>query len=114
MLAFAVLAFTTIFSIVDPFAVVAPFLAMTAGDSGARRRAIALRARLVACGVLVLFAAARALVFDVFGTCVECPLHGAEFDLKTGKARTLPAVLPVPSYAVRVEGDAILVSAEPR
>ena len=51
---------------------------------------------------------------DVFGTCVECPLHGAEFDLKTGKARTLPAVLPVPTYAVRVEGDAILVSAEPR
>ena len=33
---------------------------------------------------------------DVFGTCVECPLHGAEFDLKTGRPRTLPAVTPVP------------------
>ena len=51
---------------------------------------------------------------DVFGTCVECPLHGAEFDLKTGKARTLPAVMPVASYPVRLEGDAILVLPEPR
>ena len=51
---------------------------------------------------------------DVFGTCVECPLHGAEFDLKTGKARTLPAVTPVASYRVRLEGDAILVLPEPR
>ena len=51
---------------------------------------------------------------DVFGTCVECPLHGAEFDLKTGRARTLPAVLPVPTYAVKVEGDDILVNPEPQ
>ncbi len=47
---------------------------------------------------------------DVFGDCVECPLHGAEFDIKTGKAKTLPAVSPVPTYAVKIEGDAVLVS----
>jgi nitrite reductase/ring-hydroxylating ferredoxin subunit len=46
---------------------------------------------------------------DVFGDVVECPLHGAEFDIKTGAARTLPAVAPVPTFPVRVEGDAILV-----
>lgn len=40
---------------------------------------------------------------------VECPLHGAEFDIRTGAARTLPAVAPVPTFPVRVEGDAILV-----
>ncbi len=40
---------------------------------------------------------------------VECPIHGAKFDLKTGKATRLPAFRPVPTYAVRVEGDAILV-----
>lgn len=51
---------------------------------------------------------------DVFGTCVECPLHGAEFDLKTGRPRTLPAVTPVPTYAVKVEDGAIMVSAEPQ
>lgn len=67
MLAFAILALTTVFTIVDPFAVIAPFLAMTARDSAQKRQRIALRASLVAGGVLVLFAAAGALVFDVFG-----------------------------------------------
>jgi 3-phenylpropionate/trans-cinnamate dioxygenase ferredoxin component len=50
---------------------------------------------------------------DVYGTCVECPLHGAEFDLKTGRPRTLPAVVPVATYAVKVEGDAVLVDPAP-
>lgn len=51
---------------------------------------------------------------DVFGTCVECPLHGAEFDLATGAARTLPAVAPVASYEVKVEDGEVLVNTEPR
>ncbi|MGN6758464.1 MAG: non-heme iron oxygenase ferredoxin subunit [Thermomicrobiales bacterium] len=51
---------------------------------------------------------------DVFGDVVECPLHGAEFDIKSGKALSLPAVLPVPTYAVRVEGDDILIDLAPR
>ena len=51
---------------------------------------------------------------DVFGDVVECPLHGAEFDIKSGKALSLPAVLPVPTYTVRVEGDDILVDPELR
>src|SRR5215204_812155 len=46
---------------------------------------------------------------DVYDTCVECPLHGAEFDLTTGRPRTLPAVVPVPTYAVKVEGEDVLV-----
>jgi 3-phenylpropionate/trans-cinnamate dioxygenase ferredoxin subunit len=33
---------------------------------------------------------------------VECPRHGALFDLQTGKALTLPAVRPVASFPVRV------------
>jgi len=40
---------------------------------------------------------------------IECPRHGARFDLKTGKAVTLPAVMPVNSYPVRVEGDDVQV-----
>jgi 3-phenylpropionate/trans-cinnamate dioxygenase ferredoxin subunit len=51
---------------------------------------------------------------DVFGTCVECPLHGAEFDLVTGAARTLPAVVPVASYETKVEDGGVLVNTEPR
>lgn len=51
---------------------------------------------------------------DVFNDVVECPLHGAEFDLRTGKNLCLPAVTPVPSYTVVVRGDEILVDPEPR
>jgi 3-phenylpropionate/trans-cinnamate dioxygenase ferredoxin subunit len=46
---------------------------------------------------------------DIFGDCVECPLHGAEFDLKTGQPRTLPAVVPVPTFPVKVEGEDVLI-----
>jgi len=39
---------------------------------------------------------------EVEGTQIECPRHGARFDLQTGKALTLPAVVDIPSYPVRV------------
>jgi len=44
---------------------------------------------------------------------IECPRHGAKFDIRTGKARQLPAVTPIPVYAVRVEGEVVLVSKSP-
>ncbi len=40
---------------------------------------------------------------------VICPRHGARFDVRTGKALSLPAVTPAPSYQVKVEDGAILV-----
>jgi 3-phenylpropionate/trans-cinnamate dioxygenase ferredoxin subunit len=40
---------------------------------------------------------------------VECPRHGARFDIRTGAVLTMPATLPVPTYAVRVVGDEIQV-----
>jgi 3-phenylpropionate/trans-cinnamate dioxygenase ferredoxin subunit len=41
-------------------------------------------------------------------TCtVECPRHGAKFDLKTGRPLTLPAYEPVETFAVRVEAETI-------
>jgi 3-phenylpropionate/trans-cinnamate dioxygenase ferredoxin subunit len=43
------------------------------------------------------------------GDQIECPRHGARFDVKTGKALTLPAVTGVNSYPVQVEGDEIKV-----
>ena len=46
---------------------------------------------------------------DVQGTKVTCPLHGADFDLKTGAALEPPAQQGVPSYKVVVEGDDIKV-----
>tara|TARA_B100001079_G_C16382383_1_gene502703 strand:+ start:1180 stop:1494 length:315 start_codon:yes stop_codon:yes gene_type:complete len=44
---------------------------------------------------------------EVFDCKVECPLHGAEFDLKTGEAVTLPATRPVDTYMISVENDII-------
>jgi 3-phenylpropionate/trans-cinnamate dioxygenase ferredoxin subunit len=38
-----------------------------------------------------------------------CPLHGACFDIRTGKHLSLPAVKPIASYPVRVDGDTILI-----
>jgi 3-phenylpropionate/trans-cinnamate dioxygenase ferredoxin component len=44
---------------------------------------------------------------------IECPRHGAKFDIRTGKVKQLPAVTPIPVYAVQVEGDTVLVSKKP-
>ncbi len=44
---------------------------------------------------------------------VECPLHGTEFDLRTGAVLTPPATEPVPTYSVRVQGDEIRVAPLP-
>ncbi|MCA9937498.1 MAG: non-heme iron oxygenase ferredoxin subunit [Anaerolineales bacterium] len=46
---------------------------------------------------------------DVRGCEIECPRHGARFDLRTGAALSLPAVIAVPTYEARVVGDAIYV-----
>jgi|SRR5690348_3748002 nitrite reductase/ring-hydroxylating ferredoxin subunit len=45
---------------------------------------------------------------------VECPKHGAIFDIASGEVRSLPAVKSVRSYETKVEGDSVLVSTEPR
>lgn len=44
------------------------------------------------------------------GATIECPLHGATFDIKTGAALTAPASEPLATYPVRVDGEDILVA----
>lgn len=46
---------------------------------------------------------------DLDGYEVECPRHGARFDIRTGKVLSLPAVAPVTAYEVKVEGDDLYV-----
>lgn len=41
---------------------------------------------------------------------IECPRHGARFDVRTGKALCLPAIVAVPTYQVEVKGDDIYVN----
>ncbi len=48
---------------------------------------------------------------ELEGTRIMCPRHGSYFDVTTGEALTLPAVLPVPTFRVRVEGDDVYVDA---
>ncbi len=48
---------------------------------------------------------------ELVGHTVECSRHGARFDLRTGKG-TFPAVQPVTTFPVRVEGDAVQVAVE--
>jgi 3-phenylpropionate/trans-cinnamate dioxygenase ferredoxin subunit len=45
---------------------------------------------------------------------VECPLHGTEFDLRTGQVLAPPATEPIPTFPVRVEGEEIQVAVPPR
>jgi 3-phenylpropionate/trans-cinnamate dioxygenase ferredoxin subunit len=40
---------------------------------------------------------------------VICPRHGARFSIRTGAALSLPAITPVDTYPVRVDGDDLLV-----
>ncbi|HEX9761989.1 MAG TPA: bifunctional 3-phenylpropionate/cinnamic acid dioxygenase ferredoxin subunit [Acidimicrobiia bacterium] len=49
---------------------------------------------------------------EVFDGAVECPRHGSEFDLRTGKATTLPATTPVPTYEVSVEDGTVYLTLE--
>ncbi len=43
------------------------------------------------------------------GDLVECGCHGSQFNVKTGAVESGPAIEPVPTYAVRVEGGRVLV-----
>jgi len=46
---------------------------------------------------------------DVTTGRVECWLHGAEFDLRTGEVVTPPASAPVEIYSVSIEGDTVRI-----
>jgi nitrite reductase/ring-hydroxylating ferredoxin subunit len=46
---------------------------------------------------------------DLWGEVVECPLHGAQFDVRTGAVLSLPAIFPLPTYPVKVEDGTIYV-----
>jgi len=43
---------------------------------------------------------------------IECPRHGARFDVRTGRAVVLPAVVPIRTYPIEVVGSDVMVSLE--
>lgn len=46
---------------------------------------------------------------ELEGTRIVCARHGANFDVRTGEALTLPAIVPVQTFPVRIEGDDVYV-----
>jgi len=47
---------------------------------------------------------------EVSGTKIECWLHGAEFDLRTGEALTPPATSALKTFKVEVSGNQVVVT----
>jgi len=70
IVSFALITFFGIFFVVDPFALIPLFLSITRGDSTEKKKRTALRAAVVATGVLLLFAAAGGAIFRLFGITI--------------------------------------------
>lgn len=49
----------------------------------------------------------------VEGDRIECPRHGAQFDLRTGEALTPPATRALPTYRVEVRDGRVLLDPAP-
>lgn len=49
---------------------------------------------------------------ELYGRAVECPRHGAEFDLVTGAALSLPATKAVEVYRADVSDGAVFLDLE--
>lgn len=47
---------------------------------------------------------------EVTGTKIECWLHGAEFDLKTGAALTPPATSALKTFNVKRSGNQVVIN----
>lgn len=46
---------------------------------------------------------------DLDGDCIECPWHGARFNVKTGQFIEGPDASDVPSYPVTIEGEDVFI-----
>jgi len=44
---------------------------------------------------------------DIDDDEIICPRHGARFDLRSGKATSLPAIIDIPAYPLRINNDMI-------
>jgi 3-phenylpropionate/trans-cinnamate dioxygenase ferredoxin subunit len=49
---------------------------------------------------------------ELEGRVVRCPRHGARFDVCTGQVLSLPAVVPLPTFEVRVVDGEVQVRLE--
>lgn len=69
-LTFGLTAFTSLFAIVDPFAALPVYIALTSRESSAHRRRTALRASVTTLSVLLVFALSGQVLFQFFGISI--------------------------------------------
>jgi len=46
----------------------------------------------------------------ILGSEIECPRHGGRFDIKTGQATRMPAIVEIESFETKTEGGHIYVA----
>jgi 3-phenylpropionate/trans-cinnamate dioxygenase ferredoxin subunit len=46
------------------------------------------------------------------GPVIECPRHGARFDVRTGSVLRMPAVAPLRTFVTRVDGSDVFVAVD--
>jgi 3-phenylpropionate/trans-cinnamate dioxygenase ferredoxin component len=51
---------------------------------------------------------------EVIGCEIECPRHGARFDIRTGGVTAPPALVDIPTYDIRVQGNDLQISRQRR
>ncbi len=112
ILSFAILSFTSLFTIIDPIAVAPVFVSITARYERSARRQAALKACGVAFLILVFFAAGGSLIFKTFGITINALRIAGGFlffimsiQMLIGKERTIdseesvlstdPAIVPL-------------------
>ena len=49
---------------------------------------------------------------ELIGCEIECPRHGARFDVRTGRPLCMPAIEPVAVHSVELRGDDIYVATD--
>jgi 3-phenylpropionate/trans-cinnamate dioxygenase ferredoxin subunit len=50
---------------------------------------------------------------ELSGYEIECPRHGARFDVRSGKVLSFPAIVDIPAYPVKIEDGELLVGLPP-
>jgi 3-phenylpropionate/trans-cinnamate dioxygenase ferredoxin subunit len=51
---------------------------------------------------------------ELDGCVIECPRHGARFDITTGAVLSMPAVVNLPVYDLKVEGGEVRINLQAR
>jgi len=47
---------------------------------------------------------------DIYDGQIQCPHHGARYEIKSGRATQFPAVMDMKTYDVKIENDDVLVA----